>query len=137
MFIRFESFLRDDESRSHLGIFQTAGECLRQTPADARGWHHAELRRELDWFNDQLDAPDRFFYRVGRRAERSGICWFRDSATDHVARARYMAWLLGETGTPILLRRQATPGCILWEDRHQVVALPPSRALRERGCCTH
>lgn len=129
--------MRGAQSRANLGIFQTDGDCLRRTPADSRGWHHAELRRELDWFNDRLEAPDRFFYRACRRAERSGICWFRDSATDHITRARYMAWLLTEIGTPIRIRRDAMPGSILWEDRHQVVALPPSRVLNERAGRAH
>lgn len=131
MFIRFESPVRDGYSRANLGIFQTIGRCLSDTPRDQRGWQHAELRREVNWFNDQMDVPHRLYYRGGRRAGRSGICWFRDHATEHIERARYMAWLLDDLGTPILMRLSDTPGSILWQDPHQVVALPPSTSIRE------
>ncbi len=67
MYIRFESPVRDAESRTNLGIFQTAGLCLRQTPADARGWHHAELRREfLEWPGFGAYAADNFLRSLGR-----------------------------------------------------------------------
>ncbi|MBM7067783.1 hypothetical protein [Actibacterium sp. 188UL27-1] len=83
------------------------------------------MRRELDWFNDNLDEPNRLWLRPNRKGEQAGICWFRPTAREHIARAHYMAWLLQEMDVPIQTLRLREPGPLLWEDEHQVVAIVP------------
>ncbi len=122
MYVRFirEEFLA--EARCHAGFFDAAYDAWYD-----RGdtdWRHVELRRELDWFNARLDTPDRFRQKIGRGRPRPGVCWFRDSATDHVSRARYVAYLLGELGRPIAELRSPGPGTVIWQDAHQIVAIP-------------
>ena len=125
MYIRFVSPHRDRVARVETGIFGAAYE-VDYTPwrfAD-QPWHVAALRRELDWFARALKAPDRLHLRPGRKGFRSGFCWFRPEAQDHIAHARHMAWVLGELGRPIAEIRSRKPGTILWQDRYQIVALP-------------
>ncbi|QJF50838.1 hypothetical protein [Roseobacter ponti] len=124
MFIRFETEVRDPCSRTNEGIFCAAGDVLFDGPHATLSWQISELLRLRDWFNTHLNCPDRLWYRPGRRGEISGVCWFRDTAGDHVTRARYMAWLLNDVGCGVVERRARRPGRILWEDVHQIVASP-------------
>ncbi|SLN49353.1 hypothetical protein ROA7450_02436 [Roseovarius albus] len=122
MYIRFESLERDDAARCNAGIFCRTYDVWYQR-VDWQGyWHVGELRRVLDWFNERLDQPKQFYYRPNRKAELSGVCWFHDTASDHIEQARYMAWLLDDLGIPINEIRSPNPGRVLWQDRYQAVA---------------
>lgn len=123
MYLRFASFVRDANARTTRGIFQSAFQILHERDDLWDDWRHAELRREFDWFNTRLAIPDRFWYRPWRRAERSSVCWFRASAAEHVGRARYAAWLLGELGLATQEHRARHLHGVIWHDRHQVVTL--------------
>ena len=123
MLIRFESFNRDVDARCNDGVFKAAGR-LRDDWCDRQDlpWHIVELNRLIVWFDDNLEAPERLEY-YHRRSIRGAICWFRDSAREHVDRARYMAFLVEDLGEPIIFRRTTCPGTILWQDEVQVAAL--------------
>ena len=122
MYIRFVIPARDVGCRAELGFFSGAFEIF----ADVRlseYWQRCELRREVDWFNEHLDAPETVARRFGRHGQRSGICWFRDTAQTCIRRARYAGWLMGELGTPVAEIRSRRPGPLVWTDDQQVVAL--------------
>ncbi|MEM7158111.1 MAG: hypothetical protein AAF799_35040 [Myxococcota bacterium] len=75
-----------------------------------------ELDEILDWFYDELDAPD-----DGLDHERF---WFRAEAEVCVEQARRLAELVRGTGIPIVERRtDRVPGKIKWEDPDQVAVL--------------
>jgi hypothetical protein len=82
------------------------------------------LRRELDWFNDQLPVPDRLGVVARGRWWDDGVCWFRDSAREMVGHAYTLAALLEECGVPVTRRWTRDPGQLLYRDRWQVVAKP-------------
>ncbi|RLJ60338.1 hypothetical protein BCF46_0536 [Litoreibacter meonggei] len=122
MYIRFVIPVRDTRCRAELGFFYGAFKIF----ADERFlecWERCELRREIDWFNDHLDAPDAVARRFGRHGPRSGVCWFRDTAQVCIRRARYAGWLMGELGTPVAEIRSHRPGPLVWADEQQIVAL--------------
>ncbi|MBD3679189.1 MAG: hypothetical protein HUJ27_12425 [Rhodobacteraceae bacterium] len=123
MYLRFTTFANDEDSRTSLGIFQAAADIWYDRPELSHLWQVAELRRELDWFNEHLERPDRRWYRPYKRAERSGVCWFKPDATTHIHRARYMAWLLADLGVATTVLRAASFDQVIWQDRHQVVAI--------------
>lgn len=120
MYIRYQSFLYDGCSRGQLGLFQTAGTLVE---TGVSSWHQSEIKREFDWFNENLGFPHRLFYRPRRKGEISGLCWFRASAIEYVSRARYLAWLLNDVGVFIEERTSRAPGRVLWQDTHQIVAV--------------
>ncbi|KIC18662.1 hypothetical protein [Leisingera sp. ANG-Vp] len=122
MYVRFTTRCVDVDARSSTGVFTAAYDLFYDRSDLAKYWQMDELRRVLDWFNDHLSTPQRFFYRPGSKSEISGVCWFRDSAKDHVSQARYLAWLVSDLGTPVEELRHKSPGRILWEDEFQVVA---------------
>ena len=132
MFIRFISPHWDDFARTRSGFFGPA--YARRCSAHTPDWIADELSRELRWFCDRLAVPERLAKPTGRDW-RNGDCWFRDSAAEHISRARYVCWLLGETGMPITELRARRPGTVLWRDDHQVVALADRRAKHEMRPC--
>ncbi|MEM9130301.1 MAG: hypothetical protein AAGA97_11350, partial [Pseudomonadota bacterium] len=105
-FIRFESSERNLFSRAGYGIFQCDRGELHLRDSHIRD----ALYSEYDWFCDNLNAPDDVYYREGRRAARSGACWFRDTSKDHVNRGRHIAKLLVSAGVQVHQLRSNNPG---------------------------
>jgi hypothetical protein len=59
---------------------------------------HQEILEVLRWFEENLDAPNRFT-RSRRASELSrGICWFRLSAHEHIMKARALARVIDRHG---------------------------------------
>lgn len=82
------------------------------------------IRRELDWFNDNLPAPKRLGVKAKGRWYRDGVCWFRDSAREMLGHVHTLAALIEECGVRIDCIRSRDPGQILYRDDWQVVAMP-------------
>ena len=87
-------------------------------------WLGEEIQRSIDWFNANLDCPERLAPRARRRRGNHGVCWFRAEAMRHVAEARHLAWLITGAGYPVRQIRCHHPGEIVWRDDHQIVAVP-------------
>ncbi len=122
MYIRFVSPYWSGQCRSHLGFFHAFHDARRLCGAD--DWHARELNRVSAWFNAHLAVPRCLSRRMGHHGPRRGVCWFRDTATDHVSLARYACWLMEDVGVPIREIRARRPGARIWEDDHQIVAVP-------------
>ena len=84
----------------------------------------AEIGRVRDWFADNLEKPDFLEKRIGRQGVRQGLCWFDETAGEHIEQARYLAWLLTDLGLPVEEIRSERPGLLLYDDGVQVVAVP-------------
>ena len=88
------------------------------------------LRRELDWFNDELPVPRRFHVRARRVWWSDGVCWFRDDAREMLAHMHALVSLVEEIGVPVTRSWTRDPGQLLYRDRWQVVAMPEKRRLQ-------
>ena len=126
--IRFVTDERHPPYGHRTGIFASAygvrrGQKL--APAD-----HSELCEILAWFKENLPVPDRFAASRRPHGEETGISWIRTVAHDHLKKLRRMAELVQTTGTHVHELRTTRPGYILYEDHHQVVALPFSDTPR-------
>ncbi len=111
------------------GLFGHAGD-IKYEVLQVPTWIRREITAELDWFNSNLDAPEKLERSAGRRGKVYGVCWFRPGAGEAINRARYMAWLMTEAGYPALELRRDHPGEIIWRDDLQVVAKPPRELSR-------
>lgn len=120
MLIRFVVDGYDDGSPHRLGIFQAARD-LR----DAGQFTTAELAEAdaiMFWLADHLASPSGHVWLCRRRVR--PISWFHRSARAHVRRARAMAALLERKDLAVAAVVTDRPGRVLYEDRHQVVAIP-------------
>ena len=124
MYLRFVVADIDEDSERALGGFHAVWN-LRDAgtlyPHDEE--QHDSIRW---WFDENLEKPTRFtaskppFYRKKSRA----ISWFKDSATEHLARVRELVALLETHGVPVRMLKAQRVGYVVYEDEHQVVAEP-------------
>lgn len=129
MLLRFVSNVPDDEnSNEPAGLFLIAS-----WVRDRREATHAELDRlkEIrEWFNQHLERPRRFNRSRRPHRKKKAISWFRESAREHIRRAREMAAILAACGYSVREVRTARPGYVVYEDEFQVVAEPFSETPR-------
>ncbi len=103
------------------GFFHEAYE-LKRDKERVPKWLRKELKQQSRWFGDNPDAPERIVLEFKRRRTVHGLCWFLPEAQEHIARARYVAWLMTEAGKPVREIRTYSPGQIFWRDENQIVA---------------
>jgi hypothetical protein len=87
----------------------------------------ATLADALAWFDTHLGTPSGFnrttskgFYRRTPR----GIAWFKDTATEHIARMHDIKQVLERNGHVVELVSESRVGYIVYDDAFQVIAEP-------------
>jgi hypothetical protein len=125
MFIRFVLARRHPDSGVEDGTFSLAYE-LKDSP-HVEAADRNQLTETLAWFEKHLKTPTRFnrtkskgFYRRNTR----GIAWFKDTATEHLARMRQIKGVLENYGHSVVMLSEARVGYVTYEDTVQVVAEP-------------
>ena len=108
-----------------LGVFQVAYG-LRDRP-DIPEIDRAALRDTLAWFGKSLAEPARFNRTRSKGYERRqtrGIAWFRDTATEHIARIEQLRNVLEAHGYHVSMLHEERLGYVVYEDEHQAIAEP-------------
>ena len=124
-YIRFQTALRCKMTARPLGIFYAAGHVkdsslLPETTLD-------RLERALHWFNKNLKVPS-----LDDHAWRS-IFWFRSEHQRLIANIWELVAIMREEGIAVRLCRTSSPGAIIYQDAHQIAAVP--RGKKRRGGC--
>ena len=126
VYVRFVVAQKHEKSQPGLGIFQAV---YRLRDEGKLYPYEEELFRTVsDWFNKHLEKPTRFtaakppYYSKQSKA----ISWFRDTAHEHIAYVRKIATILGNHGVSVRMIKAERVGYVVYEDKHQVVAEPPS-----------
>ena len=122
MFIRFVIANRDQNSGRRQGLFQAAYKLRASGQMSARD--EQQLDDVLHWFDENLAEPERLAISSKPRRKAQAISWFRDAATEHIARMREFQTLLDGYGIVVDMLRERRPGYVVYEDEHQVVAYP-------------
>jgi len=124
-FIRFVLAQRHPDSGVEDGTFRLAYELRDSTRVDAAD--RGALAEQLSWFEKNLETPTRFnrskskgFYRRKTR----GIAWFKDTATDHLARMHRVNAVLERYGYRVSMVVESRVGYRIYEDAVQVMAEP-------------
>src|SRR5262249_8623649 len=132
VFVRVVATPAGTEVRRATGIFQAAYVLLRHAALSTERCDG--LREHLDWFNENLPAPDRFvrsrsngFYRRPPIA----VSWFRQEAAEHIAHAEALAREVAAEGPTVQTLRTVHPGYVVYQDEYQVVAVPFRDRLAE------
>ena len=126
MYIRFETYEKNGEADSSLGVFHAAYILLRSGKLE--GHEFDSLRESLKWFEKNLEVP-KVLDESGRQR---AISWFRPTALEPIRRVRTIVTLLEENQVPVRMVKTLEPGTVLHEDEWQVVAIPPGRKRRDR-----
>ena len=130
MYLRFVVTKNGQRSPKELGIFHAFLD-LRD---DGKLYPYEEDQHNLirQWFNEHLERPTRFtaskppYYRKQNRA----ICWFKDSAHEHLEWAWWMAAILENHQIPVQMLKVERVGYVVYEDEYQIVAQPFAKTRR-------
>ena len=118
MFLRFTIPQQDEQSGVASGVFHAVYALADDVTVP--DYERELIYDALDWYRQNLRIP----HFLKDAAEPRAICWFRDSAVEHVRRMWDLIWLLRERGIGITLHRTDRPGQIVYEDEAQVAARP-------------
>ena len=121
-YVRFIVEATEDSSGTHAGIFQAM---YRLSRRGSLALHEEAWWVEVkDWFNANLEKPERLARSRRAGAEGRAISWFKDSATEHIRRAREIVALLQQHDIAARFIVTDRPGYIVYEDEYQVTAEP-------------
>jgi hypothetical protein len=124
MYLRFVVADIDEDSERALGVFDAVWN-LRDA---GRLYAHEEEQRDSTrwWFHENLEKPTRFTAskRPFHRKKSKAISWFKDRASEHLARVRELVAILENHGVPVRMLKAQRVGYVVYEDECQVVAQP-------------
>ena len=122
MYVRFVIAKRDAQSGRRQGLFYAAYETagLGMLSADEL----AALDEIHEWFARNLSEPTRASWSAKPHAKGQALSWFKESAVAHVSKMRTLQSVLKEHGVFAEVLRTARPGYVVYEDDHQVLAVP-------------
>ena len=116
MYVRVATIQKYATSHQNAGVFQRAYDLYHSgdlDPSDA-----SRLESILLWFERNLPLPDRS--KLHPRA----IFWFKPGAGKTARRVWDLAARVKEHGPAVEIVKTRRPGFILYEDDHQVAAIP-------------
>jgi len=121
-YVRFVVYKRDEDSLEPQGIFQAAADLAASNQLAS---HEREIYEETRaWFRERLKKPKRFARSQQANAHAFAICWFKDTAHEHLAQVRQFVYLLEEHGIAVRQLTTARPGYVVYEDDFQIAAEP-------------
>jgi hypothetical protein len=97
MFIRFVVEDLDPDSGRRQGLFQAA-RSLRESGV-LNGPDHERLESIRDWFNENLKRPTRLAVSARPHSKAQALSWYRDTATQHIAKMREFQEVLERYGS--------------------------------------
>lgn len=124
MYLRFVVAEKDWESGREMGIFHAFG----YLHDDGKLYsYEEELFDDIRvWFNVNLERPTRFTASKPPYEHKPwrAICWFKDTACEHLSWAWWMVAILENHQVPVKLLKATRVGYVVYEDGFQIVAEP-------------
>lgn len=122
MYIRFTTKFVNEYGETHTGIF-SALRFIREWSL-TQDEDVNKLKDLRDWFNANLEAPDRFSNATNKNPAAISLSWFKDSSKEHIKKIYEIRYILEKYGIMIEVLTTKNPGYIIYEDEHQVSAIP-------------
>ncbi len=125
MFLRFVSQVKHPDTGVEAGVFTVAYD-LRDS-GQLQAHEQKDLEALLAWFANNLEEPTRFNKTRSKgwyRRATKGVSWFKPTAIEHISKMRELAAFLEQYGHHVRTIKQQSPGYVVYEDEHQVVAEP-------------
>jgi hypothetical protein len=122
-YVRFVVKMRSLSSGKRLGVIRAAWQCDDQGMFSEK--ESVEVQDIFKWFNKHLPQPERMSRkRNDSHKEKRALSWFKDSAHQHLERARRLVTLLESHGVAVEMMSTERPGYVVYEDDFQIVAEP-------------
>lgn len=123
MYLRFTTTENDDRSGKLKGVFTLAYELIDEQSLYIED--EKTLRELLVWFGANLPVPTKFSKnRNDGHKNTLGISWLKPSSTKVVNKFWGLKSILENAGYQIEVIKTDRPGKIVYEDDHQLVAVP-------------
>ncbi len=126
MFIRFVSGAINEDSRVAAGLFCAVEQIL--SSGDLPRYEADAINALEDWFEVHLESPLKHLLRHG--FYEPGVCWFKATAHEHLARAWELVGILERNDVLIWTIKSEWPGLVYYEDDAQVCAAPCRQYVR-------
>ncbi len=122
MFIRFVIHNNDPESGRSQGLFQAISDLEHAGSLS----HYQQTQYDLvyEWFRHNLKKPRELSRSKKPHTKNVALSWFKDTATEHIAKIREICSILNEHDIETKMIRSEKPGYIVYEDSFQVAAEP-------------
>ena len=121
-YIRFVIHANDDRSGRRKGLFHAMSDL--QDSGELLGYEQEQYDEIYEWFRKNLKKPRSFTRSSKPNAKKVALSWFKDTASQHIARMHEVAHILRTHGVEVEILRTQRPGYIVYDDQHQVAAEP-------------
>jgi len=122
IYIRLIVDKNDNDSGRKMGLFMAMQE-LRES--NELYEYEEELVKKLHhWFDLYLEAPPVQASQSNYYSTPTAISWFKSSAVKHISKMREFGYILDAHGVYVTEIKTERPGKILYEDKHQIAAIP-------------
>jgi len=122
VYLRFTTQFINEFGEPHTGIF-SALRFVREWSI-TQDDDVAKLKDLRDWFNTNLEAPDKFSNARNKNPASISLSWFKDSAKDHIKKIYEIREILEKYGVIVEVVSTKNPGYIIYDDDYQVSAIP-------------
>jgi hypothetical protein len=122
VYLRFITQFVNEHGETHNGIFSALRFIREWSLTQDEDVHN--LKNLRDWFNANLDAPDKFSNANNKNPASISLSWFKDSAKDHIKKIYEIREVLEKYGIIVEVVSTRNPGYIIYEDEYQVSAIP-------------
>ncbi len=122
MYIRFVIHRNHEDSGRREGLFQAL--CRLDTQGVLSPHEQDQWDEIYEWFRHNLKKPRSFTRSSKPRAKQVALSWFKDSATEHVAKMRGLVQILEAHRISVEMLRTERPGYVVYQDEFQVSAEP-------------
>ncbi|MCO5935601.1 hypothetical protein NAF17_08615 [Mucilaginibacter sp. RB4R14] len=122
MYIRFITQFINEYGESHTGLF-SALRFIREA-SSTQDEDVIKLKHIKDWFNENLEAPDRFSNANNKNPASISLSWFKDTAKEHIKKVYEIREVLNRYGIIVEVVTTKNPGYIVFTDDYQVSAIP-------------
>lgn len=122
MYIRFVIHKLDEDSGKRQGLFQALANL--ESRGRLRPHEQEHFDEVYEWFRHNLKKPRSFSRSSKPHAKKVALSWFKDSATEHIAKMRGLVQVLQAHRVEVEVLTTDRPGYVVYEDNFQVAAEP-------------
>jgi len=122
MYIRFVIDELHPKSNQKLGIFHAIRYMADEDELSDEEFQEAD--RLMTWFADNMKSPFEHLNKQQSKKSDIFISWFKDSATEHIKKARELCEIVNTKNNSVEFLRTKQPGKIVYEDKHQIFSKP-------------
>ena len=122
MYIRFVINELHPKSNQKLGIFHAIRYMADDGELSDEEFSTAD--KLMNWFVDNMKSPLDHLSKQKSKKSEIFISWFKDSATEHIQKARELSAIINNKNSSVEFIRTKKPGKIVYEDEHQIFSKP-------------